>query len=518
MKEDVLPYSPSSALENLPGSFPVCSFETPTNYEGIATPLTRALENLNASHLIDDSLWRDVFALTGTMRTFYSADSILKAWFETHTVHHPQNFKFIPGTGNTQRLDEKTAWINISFTFETMGVPATQSIAIVSLIPGKDGQWKIWLLRTVLEQLKGCEDVDKLAPVLNELGEHNDSRDLPNGVNGVASNSLPRAKHFDCVVVGAGQSGLGSAGRLQALGVSYLAIDKNEQVGDNWLNRYDSARLHTIREYSHLPFDRTFSDSFQQYLTKYDLAKGYKQWVRKFDIGKSVWFSTTLESGSWDENNKLWTLNIRRHGTPVTLTARHVILAIGPGGQIPITPELPGRGQYKGTVLHSSEYTSSAAWTGKSGIVVGTANTAHDVAEDMVEAGLASTVMVQRRRTYVLPCEYLNNVASKSFNVDIPTADADRDQQSMPNVLGRLLFQKVLNSQAVNEAERFDALERVGFKVERYGDLMWHIAERLGGHYMDVGCSEKISKGEVRIVLCAVILTLFLIPESKQYC
>jgi hypothetical protein len=51
---------------------------------------------------------------------------------------------------------------------------------------------------------------------------------------------------------------------------------------------------------------------------------------------------------------------------------------------------------------------------------------------------------------------------------------------------------------ASEEPERFDALERAGFKVERYGDLTHHINERLGGHYMDVGASAKIVKGLVR--------------------
>jgi hypothetical protein len=46
--------------------------------------------------------------------------------------------------------------------------------------------------------------------------------------------------------------------------------------------------------------------------------------------------------------------------------------------------------------------------------------------------------------------------------------------------------------------ERFDALERAGFRVERYGDLWKCLSHRLGGHYMDVGCSAKIAAGLVR--------------------
>lgn len=73
-----------------------------------------------------------------------------------------------------------------------------------------------------------------------------------------------------------------------------------------------------------------------------------------------------------------------------------------------------GQEVFKGVKLHSGVYRSPAEWKGKHGIVVGTANTgkkgpaewiprltcsAHDVAVDMVKAGLASVTMVQRSKT-----------------------------------------------------------------------------------------------------------------------
>lgn len=76
--------------------------------------------------------------------------------------------------------------------------------------------------------------------------------------------------------------------------------------------------------------------------------------------------------------------------------------------------------------LHSAKYVSPEAWTGKSGFVVGSANTAYDVAEDMVAAGLASTTMVQRNPTFVLPVERYTASQSKIYRADVPTAVADK--------------------------------------------------------------------------------------------
>ncbi|KAK5033316.1 hypothetical protein LTS07_003618 [Exophiala sideris] len=496
------PYAPRSVLETLPCSLPTSHFDSGLDYEAIAGPLINSLSNLSKDDLSPASIWRDVFALTGSMRTIYSAESISKAWSETCASCQAEDFTLIPGAATPVRLDKDVGWVNISFSFRNRGTPAARCLGFLSLILDQSGVWKIWLIRTVLEQLDDCDDVDKLQAGHEISNGDHISNGHTNGIHGAdttTNGTHHSPKHFDCVIVGAGQAGLSTAGRLQALGISYLVLDKNAQIGDNWMTRYDSARLHTAREYNHLPFDRTFPLPYQEFLTKYDLARGYKDWVEKFAIDKNISFNTTLESGSWDEVQKTWTLNLHRQGSAQTLTCRYVVMATGGGGQIPIMPAYPGQEDFQGTVLHSVDYKSAEPWRGKAGIVIGTANTAHDVAEDMVEAGLSTTTMVQRTRTYVLPAEYFKVISDRSYNANVSTVDADRESYSMPYAITRHMSRKALHAAAAKEPERFDALERAGFKVEPYGDIMYHICEKLGGHYMDVGCSDKIAKGLIKM-------------------
>lgn len=66
-----------------------------------------------------------------------------------------------------------------------------------------------------------------------------------------------------------------------------------------------------------------------------------------------------------------------------------------------------------------------------------------------------------------------------------------------PLAVGRLIIRETLNNMAKKQPERFDALERAGFKTQRYGDIAHVINECLGGHYMDVGTSAKIANGLV---------------------
>ncbi len=68
-----------------------------------------------------------------------------------------------------------------------------------------------------------------------------------------------------------------------------------------------------------------------------------------------------------------------------------------------------------------------------------------------------------------------------------------------PLAVSRLISMHVLHSMARAEPERFDALEKAGFKTIRYGDIIYQVMDRFGGHYMDVGASAKIAKGLVSV-------------------
>jgi hypothetical protein len=49
------------------------------------------------------------------------------------------------------------------------------------------------------------------------------------------------------------------------------------------------------------------------------------------------------------------------------------------------------------------------------------------------------------------------------------------------------------------ERSRFDKLEASGFKLDRYGSIIHHLYNRMGGHYIDVGTSAKIANGLIKI-------------------
>lgn len=83
------------------------------------------------------------------------------------------------------------------------------------------------------------------------------------------------------------------------------------------------------------------------------------------------------------------------------------------------------------------------------------------------------------------------------YNSTIPIAVADRNFHTSPYALDRLLSNHLFAALKAKDHEKFEALERAGFKIDHKGELVHTLYEKLGGHYMDIGCSAKIAKGLV---------------------
>ncbi|OJD26871.1 hypothetical protein ACJ73_01735 [Blastomyces percursus] len=494
------PYTGTSGvLDTLPGCLPISVVPDDVNHEAVAVSCIAGLHLLTAADFIGDALWKDLYALTGLPRTFSTAKTIETVWNDVSRAHKPFGFTFTPGTAEIVRRMPKMSWVEARFTFQTRGCPASSCSGMVSLVLDEEDGWKIWILRTILERLEGHPDVD--AP------------------NPQARIDNPEANEFDCLVVGAGQCGLSTAGRLQSLRVNYLLIDKNDNIGENWLLRYDSMKLHTLRAYAHLPFERTFPDSYPEILSKYDLAKCYKLWSNM--LGINVWLSSQLESGSWDKDGKRWNLVIRRKDGETRVAVRHLVLATGAGGQTPVAPTFPGKESFGGLVLHSAEYRSASQWKGKSAVVVGSANSAHDICDDMVEAGLSSVTMIQRGQTYVFPFEdyqegkdprvryfivmqmhemlIRTNKPQARYNDTFPTDLADRIEYTTPLSIVNKMVTARFNAIMSQNTEQLDALERVGFRVKRCGNPISTLYEEGGRHYIDVGTSAKVAQGLIKV-------------------
>ncbi len=227
-----------SKLVDYPTSLPAISIPTEINAAEIVSHFAQRLHHLEVNDFKDDAVWQDTFALTGSSRTFYTSSTITLVWHETTKRAKAGSFIVDEKGTHIIRSPFGPHWIQARFSFETGAIPQITCTALITLVLVSEGEWRIWTLRTILEQLKGQPNVDALEVVKG---------------NAKLANGHSEETHFDCIVIGGGQAGLSQGGRLKALEISYVVLDKYQEVGDNWKLRYGSARC----EISH--FDQVLS-------------------------------------------------------------------------------------------------------------------------------------------------------------------------------------------------------------------------------------------------------------------
>ncbi|EXM15812.1 FAD/NAD(P)-binding domain superfamily [Fusarium oxysporum f. sp. vasinfectum] len=480
--------TPAVPLENVPGSLPETLIPPGIDANAVLSSAIENLSCLKEDHLWNDALWRDILAFTGIFRTFNSSKTIAAAWNELQGRVHPSSFKY---NGGAQVIQvESTGWIEGSFQFDVGGSHPGKAFGFILLVP-IEGTWKIWILSTMLESVDGLGNPDT-APRLPRNGIHGpvsqDSNGIPQGVS----------ETTEVLIVGAGQNGICVAARLKGLGVKTVLIESEDEVGDNWSSRYDSVTLHTGKYYAHLPFETTFAgDEWPYFLRGVDLAKGYRDYVKRYQL--DVRTSTTVEKAKWLQDSDSWLIETVCKGKCTSIGAKHIVFAMGAGGQQPKMPHIPNREAFKGISIHSKEYESAKQWKGKKGVVIGTANTGHDVAVDMVEAGLASVHMVQRNPTPVIPWPWFGEAHNRLYHPKAITIESDRRELGLPLSFSRNVSMLMVKKLSAEQPEKFDALERAGFKVDRLPDALKIQYERQGGHYLDMGGSQMIIDGKIKV-------------------
>ncbi len=88
---------------------------------------------------------------------------------------------------------------------------------------------------------------------------------------------------LDFVVIGAAQAGLSMAYYLKKINKNFLIVDKEQEIGFSWLNRWDSLKLFTPAEFNKLP-GMDFPAPKGHYPSKYEVAEYFKAYAQKFDF------------------------------------------------------------------------------------------------------------------------------------------------------------------------------------------------------------------------------------------
>ena len=471
---------------------------------GWAEEFRSALIRRDASALsamfMDDASWRDVLGFGWRIDTVAGRADIERAFAAKLGSAEPQSFGLAqnrPAPHRVRRIGVDTIEAFVDFQTAT----GTGS-GVVRLVrdPSDAGRYKAWILMTALNTIHGVSPWSHMREGEDEVS----SRDF-GGENW--ADKRRRAYDYDdreprVLVVGAGQAGLSIAAQLGALGIDTLVIDRHDEVGDNWRKRYHSLALHNEIYGNHLPF-MPFPPSFPRFVPKDKLGDWFKAYAESLDL--NVWTRTALDAGSYDAAERRWDVRVNRDGVPRNLHPRHIVFATGVSA-IPIHPRLPGLDTFAGTIVHSGAFDSGHDWAGKNAVVLGTGNSAHDVAQDLQACG-AHVSMVQRSSTTILSLKEAQKLYAL-YTEGHKLEDADLLALAVPYPMLVKSYQQV--TAAIRQADHalLSGLEARGFRLDFGEDgtgFQMKYLTRGGGYYFNVGASDLIVAGKIGLIQFASI-------------
>ncbi len=439
--------------------------------------------------MADDCYWRDLVSFTWNICTQENPQAVRAMLAARLDDVAPLNWQL---TGEASAADGVTeAW----FSFETR---LSRGKGLVRLINGR-----AWTLLTTMVELKGHEE--KTGSKRAAGAEHGvqPGRKTWAELKADEAAALGSTLQPDVVVIGGGQGGIALGARLRRLGISHVVVEKNARPGDSWRRRYKSLCLHDPVWYDHLPY-LNFPDDWPVFAPKDKLADWLEAYVLIMEI--NYWGSTLATSAQFDDASQTWAVTLQRNGQPVVLRPKELVIALGVSGY-PSVPLIPGADSFLGDQHHSSLHPGPEAYKGKKAVVLGSNNSAHDICAALWEQGVDVT-MVQRSSTHIAPSASLMELALGGLYSEQAIANGvdhhkgDLIFASLPYKIMAPLQVPVYDEMKRREAGLYQRLEAAGFMLDFGVDgsgLFMKYLRRGSGYYIDVGASELVANGQVKL-------------------
>ncbi|MFB2895212.1 flavin-containing monooxygenase [Aerosakkonemataceae cyanobacterium BLCC-F50] len=208
------------------------------------------------------------------------------------------------------------------------------------------------------------------------------------------------ATQFDVVVIGAGFSGVTLAASLKQFGIErFVVIEKGDSVGMIWKNAYD--RLTTHNPYFSLPFFQG-TKNYSTFKTKDDMIDYLTKYANHFQVDSHIRLNEEVQSIAKINHSTNSEFNWEIQTSKDTLQCKILAVCTGLTNK-PIIPYFPGQEHYSGRVVHSLHYKNGIPYKGQRVLVVGSGNSAAEIALDLYEHGAANVDMLIRGKRWVFP-------------------------------------------------------------------------------------------------------------------
>ncbi|MDO5632591.1 MAG: NAD(P)/FAD-dependent oxidoreductase [Paracoccus sp. (in: a-proteobacteria)] len=445
-----------------------------------------------AQMFVSDCYWRDLVAFTWNLRTMEGRDQVADMLNNQLATAQPSGWALDENETPTQDDGITTAWIR----FETA---TGRGYGLIRLKEGK-----IWTLLTALQELKGFEESKGANRPLGAKHGAGKNRLSWKEEREAEAAELGYTRQPYVLVIGGGQGGIALGARLRQLGVPAIIIDKHDRPGDQWRKRYKSLCLHDPVWYDHLPYIK-FPENWPVFAPKDKIGDWLEWYTNVMEL--NYWTKSECKSARYDEATKEWVVTVDRDGEEVVIRPKQLVLATGMSGK-PRIPEFPGADSFTGDQHHSSQHPGPDAYAGKKVVIIGANNSAHDIAAALWEHD-ADVTMVQRSSTHIVRSDSLMEIglgalySEEAVKNGVTTEKADLIFASLPYKIMHQWQIPLYEQMKERDKDFYAGLEKAGFKLD-WGDdgsgLFMKYLRRGSGYYIDVGASQLIIDGEIKVV------------------
>ncbi|KAL8252949.1 hypothetical protein R6Q59_036642 [Mikania micrantha] len=206
-----------------------------------------------------------------------------------------------------------------------------------------------------------------------------------------------RAKETVAIIVGAGPAGLSTAASLHQLSIPYIILERDDCIASLFNKKaYDRFHLQLAKQFCQLPY-MPFPANYPTYVSRTDFLKYLDDYASHFKITPE--FRNNVQVAKYDEDVKKWTVEAAVEGGVRCYRGRFLVVATGVNSDAFI-PEVDGLSEFRGEVIHSTEYKSGEGYEKKKVLVVGAGNSGMEIALDLANHG-AKASMVARSPIHI---------------------------------------------------------------------------------------------------------------------
>lgn len=297
----------------------------------------------------------------------------------------------------------------------------------------------------------------------------------------------------DVVIVGAGFSGISTAAALRRYGVADVRlIDAGADYGAFWSKAYDRICLHS--PWHGLPDDGGLNANYPMFKPRADVMDYLARYAERHLLGDLTTFKESLQSAGFEAwiGDYPWVL----HTSCGTRRCRYLVIATGYCRQ-PRMPSVAGAEHFEGRLLHSADYRNGQAFKGQRVLVVGSGNSAFEIASDLVDTGADGVTLLVQPPRWVVPLRAFEDAmlearGSGAYSVDVITAAHPTTPGSPAYAAYVNAFDDLLRSLAVD-------LSAFGISTPNYGPWSAALsANRVG--VFDRGAVSLIRAGAIEVV------------------